>query len=202
MSPSDRREAAPNGSTLADAPAPVVSYFVASFLPDHVAHRLFSLASCLGGDLVPQPAERMHLTYRSFDGLPHGRLDPLKHALAQVAERHAPLVATLRGAGAFPAGAIWARVRSRRVLALHADIDAAMESLGLPPAFHPFVPHVTLCTGPAGSPPPDCLDRLWMRVRLDAIALTTTGNAAYRTVRWFPLGRAEDEPEPGASPSA
>jgi 2'-5' RNA ligase len=177
----------------------VVSYFVVSFLPDRTAERLAALARCLPGGIAPQTAQRMHLTYRSFDGLPHGLLDPLKQGLSEVALRHKPILATLRGAGAFDAGAVWARVRSGRVCALHVDIDAVLDAIGLPPASHPFVPHVTLGTGPAGAPAPACLDRLWMVTRLDAIALTTTGSAAYRTVRWFPLGRPSDDADPRGS---
>ncbi len=205
MPSSDRREAAPSrpDSVHPDAEHPVVSYFVVSFLPERTAVRLAALAACLPAGIEPQTAERMHLTYRAFDGLPHGLLEPLKQGLSQVAQRHRPILATLRGAGTFEAGTVWAGVRSRRVLALQADIDALLRDLGLPAASHPFVPHVTLGAGPPARPAPACMHVPRMRVRLDAFALTTTGTAAYRTVRRFPLGRPPDDPEPpGPGPSA
>ena len=197
MPPSDRPEGGAPGPVHPDADHPLVSYFVVSFLADRDALRVAALTRCLPPGIEPQSSERLHLTYRSFDGLPQGLLDPLKHALAGVAARHAPILATVRGVGAFDTGTLWACVRSRAVHALQRDIDAALSALDLPPASHPFVPHVTLGNGPAGTPPPTCLDGLWMRVRLDAFALTTTGTAAYRIVRWFPLGEAASDGDPG-----
>ncbi len=167
---------------------PVVSYFVASFVPQPAAGRLARLASRLPADVEPHTPDHLHLTWRSFDGLPPGRLAPLKDALTAVAARHAPLTLELLGAGVFAAGAVWARVLpDPALLALQADIDAALTGLELPPASYPFVPHITLGVGEPGIRVPRLLHDLSTRFVLDEIALTTTGTQPYRVVKHFPL---------------
>ncbi len=173
--------------SASDQPS-VVSYFVASFIPEPSARRLGRLAARLPPGVEPHSPDHLHLTWRSFDGLPHGTLAPLKEALCQVGRRRPPLTVELLGGGAFAAGAIWARAcPSPALLALQADIDAALGALGLPEASYPFVPHVTLGVGPAGTRAPGFLHDLSTRFVLDTFALTTSGTQPYRMVRHFGL---------------
>jgi len=172
--------------------APIVSYFVVSFLPPSAAARLARLARRFPASLEPRPQERLHITWRSFDGLPHGHLASLKATLSRVASRHAPFTAELLGAGVFQGGAVWARVcPSGAVCELQADVDTALALEGLPPAAHPFVPHITLGSGPEGTRPPRFLHDLSMRLRLDGFALTSTGSQEYRVVRRYPLASGQ-----------
>jgi len=174
--------------TSTQAEDPVVSYFVASFVPGAAARRLGRLADRLPAQIEPPTLEHLHITWRSFDGLPHGALSPLKQALADVAARHAPLTLELLGGGVFAAGAVWARVCSAApVLALQADIDTALRGLSLPEASYPFAPHITLGVGPPGTRVPSYLHDLSSRVVIEEFALTTTGTQPYRVVRHFEL---------------
>jgi len=167
---------------------PVVSYYVASFIPGATALRLGRLAGRLSAGIDPHTPDHLHITWRSFDGLPHGALSPLKQALAAVAARHPPLTLELLGGGVFAAGAVWARVCSAApVLDLQADIDAALRGLSLPDASYPFAPHITLGVGPPGTRVPSLLHDLSCRVVIDEFALTTTGTQPYRVVRHFEL---------------
>lgn len=167
----------------------LVSYFVASFLPEPSALRLARLAARLPDPIEPHAPGRLHLTWRSFDGLPPGALAPLKAALSGVVERHGPVTLEIVGGGVFAAGAVWARVLpAAPVMALQADIDAALRGLGLPPASYPFVPHVTIGVGPTGTRLPSYLLDLSTRIVLGELVLSTTGTQPYRVVKHFPLG--------------
>ncbi len=167
----------------------VVSYFVASFIPGVTARRLGRLAGRLPAGVEPHTPDHLHITWRSFDGLPHGALAPLKQALADVAAQHPPITLELLGGGVFAAGAVWARVCPEPpVLAFQADIDAALQGLDLPEASYPFAPHITLGVGPPGTRVPPYLHDLSSKVVIDAFALTTTGTQPYRVVRHFELG--------------
>jgi 2'-5' RNA ligase len=166
----------------------VVSYFVASFVPQPNAERLARLARRLPPEIEPHAPEHLHITWRSFDGLPTGRLAPLKIALDQVAARHGPLLLELMGGGVFAAGAVWARIcPSPPIRALQADIDRALAELELPPASYPFVPHITLGVGAPGTRLPGYLHDLASQVLIEELVLTTTGSQPYRVVKHFPL---------------
>ncbi|MFH1469032.1 MAG: 2'-5' RNA ligase family protein [Pseudomonadota bacterium] len=177
-----------SGAAGPGAPEAPVSYFVASFLPEDAATRLARLGVRLPPGVAPVPAAHLHLTWRSFEGLPHGLLAPLKEGLAAVATRHGPVRVELLGGGVFPAGAVWARVSPKpAVSALQAEIDTLLRALGLPGAGWPFVPHITLGQGPPGTRTPAVLHDLSARLTLSDFALTTTGQQPYRVVRHFPL---------------
>lgn len=166
----------------------MVTYFVVSFVPPEAAGRLAALTRRFPKTILPQPPVRMHLTWRSFDGLPPGTLAPLKEALSEVAARHEPLHVELLGGGVFAGGAVWARVSGEPVMALQRAVDQALRRIGLPEASHPFVPHVTLGAGPPGTRTPAFLHDLRMRFSMEEIVLSTTGTTEYRVVRRFPLG--------------
>jgi 2'-5' RNA ligase len=167
-----------------------VSYFVASFVPSPAATHLAELQRLLPHDIEPQDPARMHVTWRSFEGLPHGLLDDLKQALAELAARHEPLGVMARGRGCFEGGSIWIGLHGASIAPFQADVDATLDALGLSPAVHPFVPHVTLGRGAPASPCPPSLDEFEIPFTIHEVCLTTTGNAEYRVVRRFPLGRA------------
>ena len=167
--------------------APVISYFVTSFIPEPQASTLAALASRLPPGITPNPASRMHLTYRSFDGLPPGLLQPLKTALRGIAATQAPFTFTISGWGRFAGGALWARGVANPggdypVMTLQRRFDEALERLGLPAASHEFVPHVTLGQDAAASRAPRWLEGIRLVIPIHSICLTTTGNAEYRVV--------------------
>lgn len=182
-----------------DTEAPkTVSYFVTSFLHEEAAADLVRWGERLPCQVTGNPITRIHITWRSFDGLPPGRFADLKAALREVAARHAPFRIRVRGGGCFQAGAVWVRIVSPEALALQADVDEALTRLGCPPASHPFVPHVTLGHGPAGTEAPAWLSDLELETELDALWLTTTGHAEYRVALRLPLGPPSDEDLPGS----
>jgi len=174
-----------------------VSYFVTSFLPHDDAAALVRLGARLNPTVVANPIPHIHITYRSFDGLPHGLFAPLKAVLRDVAAAHQPFDVQLRGGGCFAAGAIWVRVVSPEILALQADVDAALTRVGCPPASHPFVPHVTLGHGAAGFEPPTWLSEVDLPSRISEIYLTTTGHMEYRVALRMKLGETEDDDSEG-----
>jgi 2'-5' RNA ligase len=170
-----------------------VSYFVTSFLPMDAAQELVRLGAALPPQVVRNSIPRIHVTWRSFDGLPHGRFLPLKRALREVAAAHSPFQVRVRGGGSFDAGAIWVRLVSPQALALQADVDAALTRVGCPPASHPFIPHVTLGHGPAGTSAPVWLSDIDLETYISEIFLTTTGQTEYRVAVRLPLGEAGAE---------
>ncbi len=167
----------------------VISYFVVSFVPDPLASKLAELAQQLPEDFEPQSPERMHITWRSFDGLPPGLLEPLKDALREVCQTTEPFEAKISGGGEFDLGAVWAGITpSKQITDLQRRIDTALSELGLPEATHEFVPHITIGHGPPGATAPANISRLKERFEVDEVLLTTTGNQAYRVVVRTPLG--------------
>lgn len=173
----------------------VISYFVASFVPEEAARVLVSWGERLPADVVRNPATRMHVTYRSFDGMPPGRYAPLRQALRRVAARHPPFTVRIRGGGVFAAGAVWVRMISAEILALQADIDREMALVGCPGASHPFVPHLTLGHGPPGIESPPWLSDVALEFDFDELLLTTTGHKEYRVAVRFPLGVETEDDE-------
>lgn len=176
-----------------DDPRPLVSYFVTSFIPEPQATRLAGLSARLGPGVELQEADRMHVTFRSFDGLPPGKLLPLKSALREVARRHEPFDAVIRGFGIFEGGAIYTSLESEALHRLQADIHQALTALGLPAPSHPFLAHVTLAHAQPGSTLPATLVEIEDRFRVDELFLTTTGTIEYRVVMRICLGVPEDD---------
>lgn len=164
------------------------SWFVASFVPGAAARRLARLGRGLPPQVAPLGAEVLHLTWRSFDDLPPGTLGDVEAALEAIALEHPPLILELMGGGVFAGGSVWARVCPKPpVLALQTAIDRALGALGLPGASHPFVPHITLARGPAGTRLPFFLHDLSTRVQINALALTTVQAEPTRVVASYPL---------------
>jgi len=173
---------------------PVISYFVVSFVPEPLASALAGLAQNLAEGFEPQSPERMHITWRSFDGLPSGSLEPLKDALREICQETEPFVAQISGAGEFDLGAVWAAITpTEAITQLQHRIDEAILVLGLPQATHTFVPHITIGHGPAGSQAPAALMNLSHAFAVDEVLLTTTGNQAYRVVVRTRLGEDDED---------
>jgi 2'-5' RNA ligase len=169
----------------------VVSYFVTTFVPEPLACELEGYAQRLPEGSELQTADRMHITFRSFDGLPHGLLNPLKEAIRELAARWPPFRIQVAGGGSFDAGAIWVRADSPEIYAFQADIDRVLTDLGLPGASHPFIAHVTLGHAPPGNPIPPFVEQIRGEFTADEILLTTTGAAEYRVVLRASLGESE-----------
>jgi 2'-5' RNA ligase len=173
---------------------PVISYFVVSFVPEPLASALAEMAQNLPEGFEPQSPERMHITWRSFDGLPSGSLEPLKDALREICQSTEPFVAQISGGGEFDLGAVWAGITpSEAMTQLQVRIDEALSILGLPKATHTFVPHITIGHGAAGSQAPTALKNLSHAFPIDEVLLTTTGNQAYRVVVRTLLGEDAEE---------
>jgi 2'-5' RNA ligase len=169
----------------------IVSYFVTVFVPEPLASELADEARRLPEGSEPQPADRMHITFRSFDGLPHGLLQPLKDAIRDVASKRPPFRIRLAGGGTFAAGAIWVRAVSDEIDAFQADIDRTLTELGLPAASHPFIAHITLGHGQPGQELPPFVEEIRGEFVAEELLLTTTGAAEYRVVLREPLGPSE-----------
>lgn len=194
----DRRGHRDSGAPKHGA-ASVVEYFVSTFVPEPASQRLATLARDLGPEVEPMPASRMHITYRSFEGLPPGRLVAVKEAVRQVGARQAPFRALVKGGGSFEGGVVWVGVESDAVWELRRQVDRAFRRLDVPPAKHPFVPHITLGRGPAGVQAPAFLDEISLAFPVEEILLTTTGRAEYRVVLRVPLGE-DPSGDPPRSP--
>lgn len=95
------------------------------------------------------PAESLHLTLKFLDRIDEAQAETVKRTLGSVARAHASFDLELAGVGAFPSMArpqIWwvGVVPEPRLLALHSDLDAALESAGFPREQRPFAPHLTV----------------------------------------------------------
>ncbi len=120
--------------------------FVAVDLPDAVKNRLETLrAPVPGARWVSR--DQMHLTL-FFIGETE-RLSDVKAALQPV--RAAPFDLLLSGVGRFPPGSrrpprvLWAGFAPQpALLALQAQVAAALTALGFPPENRPYSPHLTL----------------------------------------------------------
>ena len=131
-----------------------VRSFVAVLLPDAVRARLAAMVAEIrsrGPALAWVKADNLHLTVRFL-----GALEPVALARAQEAMRvaaasvDASFTVELGGLGSFPErGAprvVWAGVVAggERLVALHAALEAALETRGIPGEGRAFHPHVTL----------------------------------------------------------
>jgi 2'-5' RNA ligase len=99
----------------------------------------------------------MHLTLKFLGPIEESRALRIREIMDEVGRRHAPLPLRLEGTGAFPAGrdprVLWAGVAAEPgLLALQADLDAALEADGFEREKRAFMPHLTLgrVKGPDG----------------------------------------------------
>jgi len=94
------------------------------------------------------PPANLHITTRFIGEWPEARLPELRAALAELPSRP-PIAVHIHRLGYFPTPyaprVFWAGVEAPADLpALAAEIDGALDRLGLPPEGRPFRPHLTL----------------------------------------------------------
>ena len=92
--------------------------------------------------------EGMHLTLKFIGEVPEEKVAPIKRALAQAASAK-PVAMAFRGLGYFPnerrPRVLWIGIEASENLAeLAAQLEAALEPLGIARENRPFVPHLTL----------------------------------------------------------
>lgn len=101
-------------------------------------------------DLPPGPGASDHITLRFLGDVPEERVGPLGHALERALSGATSVRATFQGLGAFPSPArprvVWVGVTDGRagLEDLARRVEGAMAAIGLPPADHPFTPHVSV----------------------------------------------------------
>lgn len=127
--------------------------FVAVHLGDAVAQRAAGSLPRLTA-LAPRARfvspEKLHVTLAFLGETPAERLEGLQAALSEVAVRHAPLMLSVEGGGAFGAPrkprVLWAEIRgdTAGLGALQADVARALEPLGFTPERRAFTAHLTL----------------------------------------------------------
>ncbi len=118
--------------------------------------------------------EGIHVTLKFIGHVPAEKLDPIRAALVGV-QSSALVAMHYRGVGFFPnerrPRVLWCGVEASQNLAqLAADIESALEPLGIAREKREFVPHLTLARfnfkGPAKrGQPPDGVDKLARHVR-------------------------------------
>jgi 2'-5' RNA ligase len=125
--------------------------FVALELTEAVRAALRALVARLepaGADLRWVRPDGMHLTLKFIGELPEAKLPLLRKALARVRSAR-PVALEFRGLGYFPnerrPRVFWVGVEaSDNLPVLAADVEAALEPLGVPRESRPFAPHLTL----------------------------------------------------------
>jgi RNA 2',3'-cyclic 3'-phosphodiesterase len=125
--------------------------FVALEIPSAVRENLVALLKSLRA-VSPQTRwvhpENLHVTLKFIGEAPETKLAAIRSALAGVRAEQ-PVTLDFRGLGFFPnekyPRVFWAGIQaSPNLNILAADIDKAMEKLGIPVDKRPFSPHLTL----------------------------------------------------------
>jgi 2'-5' RNA ligase len=93
-------------------------------------------------------AENLHVTLKFIGEVPNTKLEAIRTALANVCS-NLPVTLEFQGLGFFPNGkhprVFWAGIEaSPNLKALAADIESAVEEIGIPREKRPFSPHLTL----------------------------------------------------------
>lgn len=125
--------------------------FVALEIPSEVRENLAALIRELRA-IAPQEkwvrAENLHITMKFIGEVAPEKLEPIRQALAGV-RSDSPVKLDFRGLGFFPnekhPRVFWAGIEATPNLPkLAADIETAMERLGIAREQRPFSPHLTL----------------------------------------------------------
>jgi 2'-5' RNA ligase len=128
-----------------------VRLFVALDLPEAVRRALAELIA----NLAPKSsgarwvkAENLHVTLKFIGHVDGDKLRPIQDALAALRSAE-PVNLEFHGIGFFPneyhPRVVWCGVQaSPNLSALAADIDRALEPLGVEPETRPYTPHLTL----------------------------------------------------------
>jgi 2'-5' RNA ligase len=119
--------------------------FAALPVPDSFAAKIAALPRRqLDAEWVPP--EDLHITLRFLGEVEEGKAEEVRAALASI--RKQPFPVEIEGLGAFhkkQGSVLWAGIAStRKLTALAADINLAVERLGFEMPRIPYVPHITL----------------------------------------------------------
>ena len=183
--------------------------FVALEIPPAVRENLAGLIRDLRA-IAPQPkwvrAENLHITLKFIGEVADTKLEAIRKTLDAVRSKE-PVTLDFRGLGFFPnekhPRVFWAGMEaSANLKGLAADIDRAMEKLGIPREQRPFSPHLTL----ARFQPPGLPEKLRSAIKESATrdfgVLRTnefhliesklkSSGAEYTTLETFPFVTAE-----------
>ena len=145
--------------------------FVALEIPSDVRENLAALLKSLRV-VSPQTRwvrpENLHVTLKFIGEVPETRLAAIRSAIAGVRSDQ-PVTLDFRGLGFFPNDehprVFWVGIAaSQNLKSVAADIDKAMEKLGIPREQRPFSPHLTL----ARFEPPGLSDKLRSAIQENA----------------------------------
>ncbi|PYU80850.1 MAG: RNA 2',3'-cyclic phosphodiesterase [Acidobacteria bacterium] len=183
--------------------------FVALELPAAVRENLGALLKALRA-VSPQTRwvrpENLHLTLKFIGEVPETEFAVIRNALA-AARSDQPVALEFRGLGFFPnekrPRVFWAGIEaSPNLKTLAAEIDRAMEKLGIPCEQRPFSPHLTL----ARFEPPELPEKLRSAIEENAArefgsfrtnqyqlieSKLKPSGAEYTTLESFPFAAAE-----------
>ena len=126
--------------------------FIAIGMPHETENRLRSLIEQLKplSHAVKWVApENLHLTLKFLGETHEDKVPEIIGALRDVTAGHKPFTLTAHGTGVFPNAnwpkVVWVGLDSEGgLLALHSDIEKAMEPLGFAPEKRAFSPHLTI----------------------------------------------------------
>lgn len=125
--------------------------FVALEIPSGVRENLAALLASLRA-ITNEPrwvrAENLHITLKFLGEVDAGKLDAVRGALGKIRSEQ-PVTLEFRGLGFFPnekhPRVFWAGIEaSANLKLLAADLESAMEKLGIPREKREFSPHLTL----------------------------------------------------------
>jgi 2'-5' RNA ligase len=119
--------------------------FAALPVPESFAAKIAALPRKIPG-AVWAPPEDLHITLRFLGEVEENKAAQIAESLARIARP--PFTVEIEGLGVFhkkSGSVLWAKVASaRKLTALAADINAAVEKLGFEMPRIPYVPHITL----------------------------------------------------------
>ena len=120
--------------------------FVAIELPDSMKEQLALLRERLPGARWV-PVEQLHLTLRFIGEIDDSQLTSVQESLALV--NGSPFPLTLQGVGHFPPRrsphVLWVGISAGpELVELYQQVEAAVQTAGLPAEERPFSPHITL----------------------------------------------------------
>jgi 2'-5' RNA ligase len=150
------------GFALLGQSLPVARIFVAIPVPADLGA---SLGRATARTRSSAPAARwtapaaLHITLAFLGDVPFARLPEVLGACFEVTLQHAPIDLVCVGAGVFKGKrpkVLWAGLigATAALEAVHRDLLASLQPLGVPPAQHPFAAHITLARAedPNGDP--------------------------------------------------
>ncbi len=147
--------------------------FIAICLPHEIENRLRSLIEQLkplSQAVRWVSSENIHLTLKFLGEADEDKAPEITGALRDVTAGHKPFTLTAHGTGVFPNTSwpkvVWVGLDSGNgLLALHSDIESAMEPLGFAPEKRAFTAHLTIGRIKVGRDKPLQLEHLMHEVQ-------------------------------------